>query len=86
MDIEPNKISSKSEWISPNHNFVLDSKIEDFYFKRGPEPNSLENELLKKLKKNNVDVFFESKVIYIEKNGEEYVAVEIDIGTKKLKT
>ena len=43
IGIEPNKISSRSEWLSPNHNFVLDSKIEDFYFKRGADDDSLEN-------------------------------------------
>ena len=85
IGIEPNKISSRSEWISPNHNFILDSKIEDFYFKRGPEKNSLENALLRKLKKNNVDVFFNSKVNSIETKGKEIVSVEIDKDTKKLK-
>jgi flavin-dependent dehydrogenase len=85
LGVKPNKISSTSEWISPNHNFVLESKIKDFYFKRGRESDSLENELLKKLKKNNVDIFFESKVIFIEKNGNKCISVEIDTGNKKLK-
>jgi len=85
VGIKANKISSTSEWISPNHNFVLDSKIEDFYFKRGRDKDSLESKLLKKLKSNNVDIFLGTKLVSIEKNGKEIVAVEIDKRTKKLR-
>ena len=42
------KTSSRSEWLSPNYCHVLNSEIEDFYFKRGYGEGSLENVLLKK--------------------------------------
>lgn len=62
LKIKPSKISNVSEWLSPNYNFILDSKIEDYYFKRGPEKDSIENILMKKLSKKNVDVLFESHI------------------------
>jgi len=66
IGIQPQKISSISEWFSPNYSYMLDSRIEDFYFKRGPRKDSLENILLKKLHEKNVDVFFESDINSIE--------------------
>lgn len=64
--IKPLKISSISEWVSPNHSFILDSKIEDYYFKRGPEKDSIENILLKKLPKKNACVLFESCIASLD--------------------
>ena len=66
MRIKPLKTSPISEWFSPNHNFILDSKIEDYYFKRGPEKDSIENILFDKLPKKNVDVLFESHINTLE--------------------
>jgi len=79
VDIKPNKISNISEWFSPNHNFILDSNIEDFYFKRGPDKDSLENVLLEKLKENDVNVFFESNInsIDLKKQGIDSIDVNI---------
>ena len=84
MGIKPNKISSKSEWHSPNHSFVLDSEIEDFYFKRGSEEDSIENVLFRKLKRNNVEVFFKSKVKSIDMEGKKIVLVEIDTNSETI--
>ncbi len=58
LNITPHKISSISEWNSPHHRFILDSNIQDYYFKRGPETDSLENQLLSEAVKNDVKVFF----------------------------
>lgn len=66
MKIKPSKISRVSEWFSPNYNFILDSKIEDYYFKRGPEKDSIENILFDKLPKKNADVLFESHIDTLE--------------------
>ena len=66
MGIKPLKTSPISEWFSPNYNFILDSKIEDYYFKRGPEKDSIENVLFDKLPKKNVDVLFESHIDTLE--------------------
>jgi menaquinone-9 beta-reductase len=66
MRIKPLKTSPISEWFSPNYNFILDSKIEDYYFKRGPEKDSIENVLFDKLPKKNVDVLFESHIDTLE--------------------
>jgi len=62
LGIKPHKISNQSEWISPNNRFLLSSEIEDFYFKRGPENDSLESMLTGTLQNRGVDVLFKSKV------------------------
>ncbi len=58
LDIQPNKTSSKSEWISQNNKFILNSNIKDFYFLRGKSPNSIENKLYSKLMKKQDQVTF----------------------------
>ncbi len=83
IGINTNKTSSRSEWISPNYSHIIESEIEDFYFKRGPGENSLENVLLKKLN-NKVDVFFKSKVNFIELKKKEIATVKINKDRKKI--
>jgi flavin-dependent dehydrogenase len=63
INIKPNKISNKSEWISKNNNYILNSKIQDFYFKRGSEIESIESRIFSKLNEENVDIRFNS-IIY----------------------
>ena len=84
IGINANKTSSRSEWFSPNYSYVLNSGIKDFYFKRGPGEGSLENVLLKKLYNNKVDVFFKSKVNFIEFQKKEIVTVKVNIDSKKI--
>lgn len=84
IGIKPNKTSSKSEWISQNHSFILDSKIEDYYFKRGSEKDALENILLKKLDQNNINVFFNSTVNTIKTEGEEVKIINIKQKSEKI--
>ncbi len=62
INIKPHKISSKSEWFSPNYGFLLDSNIQDYYFKRGPEEDSLENMLLRNLQNDVCSIFFNSHI------------------------
>jgi len=85
LDIKPNKISPISEWISQNHSYILHSKIEDYYFKRGPEKDSLEHVLLKKLNENYASVYFKSKVDSIKLKEKEIVEVEVETDIKKIK-
>jgi len=85
LDVKPDKISPTSEWISQNHSYVLRSKIEDYYFKRGPEKDSLENVLLEKLNENYASVYFKSKVDSIKLKEKEVVEVEADTDIKKIK-
>ena len=40
--------SSSSKWFSKNESFDLNSKIQDYYLKRGPENDSFENIVMKK--------------------------------------
>ena len=82
MKIKPLKISPTSEWFSPNHNYILDSNIEDYYFKRGPEKNSLENILLKKLPKN-VNIFYESRINSIDSCNNKIITVTTTSAQKK---
>jgi flavin-dependent dehydrogenase len=84
LKIKPQKISSISEWFSPNHSYILDSKIEDYYFKRGPEKDSIENILLKKLPKKNVTVLFASHIDTPEIKKKE--VIEITVKTMREKT
>lgn len=41
--------SNKTKWFSPNYNFNFTSKISDLYIKRGPEKDSFEHKLAKKI-------------------------------------
>jgi len=84
MRIKPQKISSISEWFSLNHSYILDSKIEDYYFKRGPERDSIENVLLEKLLKKNVNVLFESHIDTLEIKKKE--VTEVTVKTEHEKT
>jgi len=84
LRIKPLKISSVSEWISPNHSYVLDSKIKDFYFKRGPEKDSIENILLKKISKNNTRVFFETCIDSLDIEKKHITEVTLKTSHKKL--
>jgi flavin-dependent dehydrogenase len=77
MNVKPKKISSISEWFSPKYSYVLDSNIQDFYFKRGPESDSLENVLVEKVCNQGVDIFFESTIDTIELNKTDIVLVQI---------
>jgi flavin-dependent dehydrogenase len=85
LDVKPKKISSISEWNSPNYRYILDSKIEDFYFKRGSEEDSLENLLIEKLNKNFISVNFNSKVNSIRKKEKNVIEVVVDKDNKKIK-
>jgi flavin-dependent dehydrogenase len=85
IGIKANKTSSKSEWFSPHHSFLLDSKIEDYYFKRGHEEDSLEMKLLNRLQKNDVKIFFEANISEIRKHKENIEDIEIICGKDKIR-
>ena len=68
IGIKPNKKSYKSEWSSNNHCYIHDSYGEDYYFKRGPDKDSLEYTLLKKIGKN-VKILTSSTVYSIDNTG-----------------
>ena len=84
IKIKTNKTSSKSEWFSPNYRYILESKIEDYYFKRGPDKDSLENILVKKINKNNSDIFYNSKVNTIERKDKKIILVKVIRNRKKI--
>jgi len=77
LDIKPNKISKKSEWISLKNKSILKSKIGDFYFIRGNSKDSIENRLLKNIDTINVNIFYDSIVdSYIIRNNKiKYVII-----------
>jgi len=84
MKINPVKISNISEWISPNYSFVLDSKIDDYYFKRGSEKDSIENIMLEKLPKKNVDVLFESRIDTLEIKKKQVIKTLVKTSNEKM--
>lgn len=84
MGIKPLKKSPVSEWFSPNHNFILDSKIDDYYFKRGTEKDSIENILLKKLSKNYTKILFESHINTLELKKKQVTEVTVKTADKKI--
>ena len=61
IGIKPNKKSSKIEWESQNIDYIHNSDIVHFYFKRGPDEDSIEKTLLKKIGEN-VRIFSKSTV------------------------
>jgi len=83
IGILPNKISNRSEWISQNYNFILDSKIEDFYFKRGQDENSIENTILGKIK-HDVNIFYESKIKSVKIENKEVKLIDVNTSGKKI--
>lgn len=83
IGVLPNKISNRSEWISQNYNFILDSKIEDFYFKRGQEENSLENTILSKIK-HDVNIFYESKIKSVKIENKEVKFIDFISHNKRI--
>jgi flavin-dependent dehydrogenase len=85
FNIRPNKISHKSEWISPNNSYILESKIKDFYFRRWGGINSIETDLLKKVTESGSNVLFESKIKSVKiknKNIERILTNNISISPK----
>jgi len=78
IEVKPLKISSKSEWFSPNYQYMLKSTIEDYYFKRGPDKDSLEKSLMKKIQGNNVEFFFRSNISSFRLKGKKVVTVTVD--------
>jgi len=83
IGIEANKKSNISEWLSPNHKYILDSNIEDFYFKRGYDEDSLESKLSTKIKEENTKFFYKSKINSIHTTDNEINEVEIISNNKK---
>jgi len=84
IGVQPQKISQQSEWFSPNYSYVLDSRIEDFYFKRGPQEDSLENILLKKLYEKNVNVFYKSIIDSIKQEEKKINTVRVNTTREKI--
>ena len=83
IGIEANKKSNISEWLSPNHKYILDSNIEDFYFKRGYDEDSLESKLSTKIKKENAKFFYKSKIDSIHATDNNVNEVKIISNNKK---
>lgn len=75
LNIEPNKISSRSEWKSKNETYVLDSEIKDYYFTRGNGKESIEHKLLETVRKDKVKFLFNSEIKEIEMNGSDISTV-----------
>lgn len=72
LEIEPNKTSSKSDWISKEKSYTLKSEIEDYYFKRGPDKDSLEKKLISNSNEENINSFRESEIQEINFENEKY--------------
>jgi len=56
LDLSPLKRTNVSEWFFPDRELTMESDVEDFYFLRGNESNSIENLLIKKLKTYDVKI------------------------------
>ena len=65
LGIKPHKTSNISEWISNNYKYILKSKIDDYYFKRGNDNNSFENKLFNKIETNSFNDYYDSKILSI---------------------
>ena len=83
IGIKENKKSNISEWFSPNHKFILESNIDDLYFKRGYDNDSLENKLISKIKKEKVRFFYKTKINSFKYSDNKITDVEIISDNKK---
>jgi flavin-dependent dehydrogenase len=78
LEIKPNKINNVSEWKSKNHSYLLTSEIQDFYFKRGLGSNSLESQLYSKINKDNISIFFKSRINKIITKDNRIIEIKIN--------
>jgi flavin-dependent dehydrogenase len=83
LGIKPYKISNQSEWYSPNNRFLLHSEIQDYYFKRGPDEDSLENKLTKTLQNRGVNILFNSMIQTLKFKAKHIDTIKITIKKEK---
>lgn len=75
----------KSKWHSPSGNtFTLHSKTGEYYFKRGPSPDSFESSTVSKAIKNGCKPFFGVQVDEISKDGGRFDEVIVSQGAEKI--
>jgi len=77
--------TNKTHWHSPNDSFTLDSEIHDIYFKRGPDRDSFENQVMKKAVKKGVKLLLNTKIKRINCSGGGITSVETNHGLIKSK-
>lgn len=77
LNIKEHKKSNISEWLSPSNKFILDSSIEDLYFKRGSTKDSLEKQIYSKLQNNQVQCMLNSSINSISKTDNTIESISI---------
>jgi digeranylgeranylglycerophospholipid reductase len=84
MKLKTENLVYKSKWHSPSgSSFTLDSKIGEYYFKRGHDPDSFECSTVSKAIKNGCKLFLDAAVEEINKNGEMFDEVIISQGAER---
>jgi len=69
--------TNKSKWFSPNHKIILQSKIHDLYFKRGPCKDSFEILNMDTSIKKGVDLITDTKIHNIKSEGNSIKTITI---------
>lgn len=85
MELKTENLVYKSKWHSPSgSSFTLDSKIGEYYFKRGPDSDSFECVTASKAMKNGCTLFLDVSVEAIKNEGEMFNEVTLSQGAETI--
>jgi len=85
MGLKTENFVFKSKWHSPSgRSFTLHSKIGEYYFKRGPDPDSFECSTVSKAIKSGCKLFLGAAGKEINKDGGRFDEVTVSQGAEKI--
>ncbi len=85
LDLKTENLVHDSKWYSSSgKSFTLHSKVGEYYFKRGPEPDSFECSTVDKAVKYGCRLFLNATIEDINKNNGEFNEVAVSQETKKI--
>lgn len=73
LELKTKNVAYISKWYSPSgRSFTLNSKIGEYYFKRGPDSDSFECSTVEKAVKNGCKLFLNTAIKKIDKKGRKF--------------
>lgn len=85
LNLKTENLVYKSKWHSPSgRSFTLHSTIGEYYFKRGPDPDSFESSTVNNAIKNGCTLFLNVTVKKINKDGKRIDEVTLSRGSEKI--
>ncbi len=84
IDVKPLKKFNVSKWSSENEEFILKQDVYDYFFKRGPAKDSIENQIINKAINNGCELLLNSTIEKIKFKNNKIHLVKIKEGGKNL--